>query len=68
MSYPTASLKHMFGESSSPVTVDVAVKQLADAVDTLLAVDLTGASRDELLDLAAAWKPSGDGCRPPTTR
>ena len=30
----------------------MAVKQLADAVDTLLAVDLTGASRDELLDLA----------------
>ena len=42
----------MFGESSSPITVEVAVKQLADALDTLLAVDLTGASRDELLDLA----------------
>ena len=42
----------MFGESVSPVTVEVAVKQLADAVDTLLAVDLTSASRDELLDLA----------------
>ena len=52
LSYPTASLKHMFGESSSPVTVDVAVKQLADAVDTLLVVDLGSASRDELLELA----------------
>ena len=42
----------MFGESSSPITVDVAVKQLADAVDTLLAMDLGSASRDELLELA----------------
>ncbi len=34
------------------MTVEVAVKQLADAVDTLLAVDLTSASRGELLELA----------------
>ena len=42
----------MFEESSSPVTVQVAVKQLADALDQLLSVDLTAASRDELLSLA----------------
>ncbi len=52
LSYPAASLKHMFGESGSPVTVEVAVKQLADAVDTLVDLDLTSASRDELLELA----------------
>ncbi len=42
----------MFESPAAAVTVEVAVKQLADAVDTLLAVDLTGASRDELLELA----------------
>ncbi len=42
----------MFGESGSPVTVEVAVKRLADAVDTLVDLDLTSASRDELLQLA----------------
>ncbi len=35
-----------------PIAVDVAVKQLSHALDALLAVDLTGASRDELLELA----------------
>ncbi len=42
----------MFEGSTGAVTAEVAVKQLADALDTLLAVDLTGASRDELLELA----------------
>ncbi len=42
----------MFESPAAAVTVEVAVKQLADAVDTLLAVDLTGASRGELLELA----------------
>ena len=42
----------MFDTPDAAETVEVAVKQLADALDTLLAVDLTGASRDELLDLA----------------
>jgi Domain of unknown function (DUF222) len=39
-------------DQSPPPSVEVAVKALADAVDGLLAVDLTTASRDELLDLA----------------
>ncbi len=34
------------------MTIEVAVKQLGGALDTLLELDLTGASRDELLDLA----------------
>ena len=34
------------------MTVEVAVKQLADALDTLLAVELGSASRGELLELA----------------
>ena len=42
----------MFEAATGAVTAEVAVKQLADALDTLLAVDLTGASRDELLELA----------------
>ncbi len=42
----------MFEPSAAPVTVEVAVKQLADALDTLLGLDLAGASRDELLELA----------------
>ena len=52
MSQRTARIKHVFEESDSPVTVQVAVKQLADALDQLLSVDLTAASRDELLQLA----------------
>jgi Domain of unknown function (DUF222) len=35
-----------------PPSVEVAVKALTDAVDGLLAVDLTTATRDDLLDLA----------------
>ena len=52
VSHGIAIIKHMFDTPDAAVTVEVAVKQLADALDTLLAVDLTGASRDELLDLA----------------
>ena len=44
----------MFESPAAAVSVEVAVKQLSDALDTLLAVDLTGASRDELLQLARA--------------
>ncbi len=42
----------MCDTSEALVTVDVALKQLTDAIDTLLAVDLSAASRDELLELA----------------
>ncbi len=42
----------MFETSAAALTVEVAVKQLADAVDTLLDLDLTSAPRDELLELA----------------
>ena len=42
----------MFESPAAAVTVEVAVKQLADALDQLLSVDLTAASRDELLELA----------------